>query len=275
MEQHRARWLLPPVFATVLRRSWVELDVDRDLRFRLVVAESPAGDATRLERLVTRQQPTVPRTPEVVATLPGQAAWPLPTEPLTARARAGRIRTSAALLVAAVALLSVVSAVTAPLRGRLAALLEILPVAAPQAAATAVVFVSAFLLLISWGLHRGRSLAWAVAVVLLTATALLHLLKGLDVEEAVVTLFLAGWLARNRTAFPAHPDHRQARRAAYVLATGGVITAALTAVLVAGTRVRGSTGHTAAAIAERIAGRNSLPLSYPFITPALIAAGSV
>ncbi|MEU7871692.1 phosphatidylglycerol lysyltransferase domain-containing protein [Dactylosporangium sp. NPDC049140] len=275
VEQRRARGPLPPVFETVLRRCWVELDVDRDVRVRLIVAESPAGDATGLERLALHRGPALPRTPEVVATLPGNVAWPLDRHLLAARARTARVRAVAAALVAFVALLGVVSAVTTPLRGRLAALLDVLPIAAPQAAGTAVVFVSAFLLLVAWGLRRGRRLAWIVAVALLSASALLHLIKGLDVEEAVVALAVAAWLAGHRAAFPVHPDHRQARRASVVLAAGGLATAALTAVLVAGAGVRGTDGRTAEAVAERLAGRTSVPLpaASPLIAPMLFATG--
>jgi UDP-2,3-diacylglucosamine pyrophosphatase LpxH len=50
VEARRARFLLPPVFVAALRRSWVELDVDWDIRARLVVAASPSGEATWLER---------------------------------------------------------------------------------------------------------------------------------------------------------------------------------------------------------------------------------
>ncbi|WP_433220822.1 phosphatidylglycerol lysyltransferase domain-containing protein [Dactylosporangium sp. CS-047395] len=274
VEQRRAHWFLPPVFDAVLRRCWVELDVDREVRVRLVVAESPAGDATWLERIAMRRVPALPVAPEVVATLPGCTAWPLQQDLLAARARAARVRAAAAGLVAAVAVLGVASAVTAPLRGRLAALLDVLPVAAPQAAGTAVVFVSAALLLVAWGLHRGRRLAWLVAVCLLAGSALLHLLKGLDVEEAVVALAVAGWLAKQRSAFPARPDHHQARRAAYVLGVGAVLTIGLSTALVAGTGVRGRRGHKAEAIAEMLAGRGGpLPNTSPLIAPMLFATG--
>ena len=54
VEARRARFLLPPVFVPVLRRCWVELDVDRDIRVRLILAESPTGESTWLERILTR-----------------------------------------------------------------------------------------------------------------------------------------------------------------------------------------------------------------------------
>jgi UDP-2,3-diacylglucosamine pyrophosphatase LpxH len=77
VEARRARFFLPPVFVAVLRRSWVEVDVEWDVRARLVVAESPSGEATWLERVAIRRQSALPGTPQVVATLPGQPGWPL------------------------------------------------------------------------------------------------------------------------------------------------------------------------------------------------------
>ncbi|GAA4250268.1 phosphatidylglycerol lysyltransferase domain-containing protein [Dactylosporangium darangshiense] len=275
VEMRAGRWFLPPVFLATLRRCWVEVDVEHDLRVRLVVAESTAGEATWLERLVMRRAVTLPPEPTVVAQLPGAAGWPIGEEALAARSRAARVRNLAALLVAGVAVVGVLSAVTPPLPRRFGALLDVLPVAAAQAAATNVVFVSTALLLVAWGLRRGRRLAWAVAVVLLAGSALLHLLKGLDVEEALLALVVAGWLASQRAAFPTHPDRHQARRAAIVLAAGAVFVIVVSAVLVATAGVRGTDESTAEAVAEMLAGedRPPLPDASRLMAPALLAAG--
>jgi len=279
VEQRPARWFLPPVFVAILRRSWVELDVEREVRARLVVAETPAGEATWLERLVTAPdelRPATPRptAPEVVAAFPGPAGWPVQQRTLAARPRTLQVRRMAALLVVAIALLGVASAITPPFRHRFAALLEVLPVAAPQGAATGVIFVSAALLLVAFGLSRGRSLAWAIAVTLLAASAVLHLLKGLDVEEAVLALLVAGWLTRHRSAFPTHPDHRQARRAVVVLVIGGALVAAVSIGLVAITGVKAGDRRSAAAIAGRLAGRHALALrATPLTSPVFAAIG--
>ncbi|MGI5241010.1 phosphatidylglycerol lysyltransferase domain-containing protein [Dactylosporangium sp. CA-139066] len=276
VESRSGRWRLPPVFLAVLRRSWVEVDVERDLRVRLVAAETPAGEATRLERLVARRAAlALPGVPTVVAELPGAAGWPLEQEALGARTRAARVRNVAALVVAAVAVVSALSALTPPLPHRFGALLAVLPVAAAQAAATNAVFVSVALLLVAWGLHRGRRLAWGLAVVLLTGSALLHLLKGLDGEEAVLALAVAGWLAAHRSAFPTRPDRRQARRAALVFGGGVVLVVAVSTALVAMTGVRSDDESTAEAVAERLVGDDALPLpgAWRLTAPMLLAAG--
>jgi lysyl-tRNA synthetase class 2 len=275
VEARRARFLLPPVFVAVLRRSWVELDVDRDVRARLVLAESPAGEATWLERVATRRQRAVPGTPQVVATVPGQLGWPLRHGGLDRRAEHERVRRVAALAVGAVAVLSMASALTTPLRGRLAALLEALPLEVPQAAAASVVFVSTALLLLAWGLRRGRRLAWATSLWMLAVTAVLHLFKGIDVEEAVLAAGVAGWLLWHRAAFSTNPDSRQLRLAITVLVAGGLLVVGVSIGLVIASGERDVPGETGGAVAERLVGDRALPLpsAAPLLTPALLAAG--
>src|SRR4051794_29326381 len=55
-------------------------------------------------------------------------------------------------------------------------------------------------------LGRRRRRAWAAAVAFLVALGALNVLKGLDVEEAVVSFALAGALAWCRDAFPVRHD---------------------------------------------------------------------
>ncbi|MFI5960210.1 phosphatidylglycerol lysyltransferase domain-containing protein [Cryptosporangium sp. NPDC051539] len=279
VERRPGRFFLPPVFVPALRRAWVEVDVQRDLRIRLVVAETPSGESTGLERLAarrtTRREGQRGEAPQVVAELPGQAGWPLEQEGLRRRAEFERTRSVAALAVAAVALIGLGSALTSPFRGRFEALLDVLPVQAPQAAAAAVVFLSTALLLLAWGLHRGRSVAWATTLVLLVGSAGLHLIKGLDVEEAGLALSVAAWLAYHRAAFPTHPDRRALRRVLVLLATGTGFVALVSTALVLTTGATDTAGETAGAVAERLIGQRSLPLPTDgaLLTPALIAAG--
>ncbi|MEV4134960.1 phosphatidylglycerol lysyltransferase domain-containing protein [Dactylosporangium sp. NPDC049742] len=284
VEARPARWFLPPVFAPVLRRSWVEVTAGRDIQVDLVVGESDGGGQARLERLAARRRPATgvpPGTPRVVASLPGAAGWPLHHTGLDRRVRDERTRRVAAWAVAAVAVLSLASALTTPLRGRLAALLERLPVEVPQAAAATVVFSGTALLLLAWGLRRGRRLAWTATVLLLAATAVLHVVKGIDVEEAALAAVVAGWLLWHRSAFPARPGTRQVRHATVALLAGGLLVGAVSAALVlaAGERGRAGPGNdaglTARAVADRLVGDRVVPLpaAVPLLAPALYAAG--
>ncbi|MCI4066357.1 phosphatidylglycerol lysyltransferase domain-containing protein [Micromonospora sp. R77] len=269
----RSWWLLPPVFQAVLRCGWVEVDVIGDLRVRLVQGEVCAGEATWLERRLIRGDRLAGGETRVVAALPGDAEWPLRDPALRRHARSARTRVVAAVAVAAVAVSGLVSAVVPPLRPRLAALLMVMPVQAPQAAVAATVFASVALLVVAWGLRRGRSVAWVAAVGLLVGSAVLHLLKGLDGEEALVALAAAGWLAWHRSAFPAHPHRRHIRMAALLLLAGmgGVTLLSLVAARVAGA----SAEVTLRAALGRLIGDTARPLPSPtpMITSALAALG--
>jgi lysyl-tRNA synthetase class 2 len=262
------------VFVPVLRRSWIEIDVERDLRARLVAAESPTGETTWLERLAMRRGQPMPATPEVVATLPGGAGWPLRSLDLSRRHRHERVRARAALAVSAAGLLSLASALTLPLQGRLRGLLEVFPLYVPQTAAASVSFLSIGLLLLARGLRRGHRLAWGLACGLLALTAVLDLLKGFDVEEAIICALIAIWLLRQRAAFPVQPDNRQLRWPLWVLLSGGLV-AGVSTVLVLLTGQHQDKDLSARAIAERLLGDSQLPLpsTAPLVTPALLATG--
>jgi hypothetical protein len=195
------------LFVPVIRRSWLELDVQHELRARLLVADTPTGELTLPERLVLRRSRPRPTSPQVVAEVPGHASWPVREPGLVSRAERDRVRRIAAIAASAVGVISVLSAVTLPLGLRLRGLLELLPIELPQTAAAGVVFVGTALLLLARGLRRGASLAWAIAVALLAATAVLHLLKGIDVEESLIALGvrLAGQASRGLPGAPGRP----------------------------------------------------------------------
>jgi len=58
------------------------------------------------------------------------------------------------------------------------------------------------LLLLAGGLRRRHRAAWLAAVGLLAGSAVLHVVKGLDVEEALTEAFLAGLLSGQAGCFP-------------------------------------------------------------------------
>ncbi len=138
-------------------------------------------------------------------------------------ARRDRARQVASYGAALLGLLGLVSAISRPLRPRLALLLEIMPVTVPRAAAVTVVLISFPLLLLARGLRRGQRLAWWATLGLLAASVLLHLVKGLDVEESVLALAGGVWLAWHRAAFPVLPSRAAAVRALVLAAVGAVV----------------------------------------------------
>src|SRR5258708_7534505 len=67
------------------------------------------------------------------------------------------------------------------------------------------------------GLAHRRRLAWLAALVLLGVSALTHILKGLDIEEATVVLVVAGLLWRAGWLFDAPVPHARWRTLARVI----------------------------------------------------------
>jgi lysyl-tRNA synthetase class 2 len=122
----------------------------------------------------------------------------------------------AALLTLAAGVLNLVSALLPAERQRLDLLHRLVPGAVSRGATVVTAAAGVGLLLLAGGLRRRRRTAWLLAVVLLGGSAVLHLLKGLDFEEAVAEAFLVGLLAGQGGRFTAraHPTERRATAAA-------------------------------------------------------------
>jgi lysyl-tRNA synthetase class 2 len=98
-------------------------------------------------------------------------------------------------------------------RSRLRLLSEVIPAPVSVGATVAVAAAGIGLLLLAGGLRRRYRIAWLAAVALLASSAVLNVLKGLDVEEGLVAAFLAGLLAGQGRCFVARveqsPIHRR------------------------------------------------------------------
>jgi lysyl-tRNA synthetase class 2 len=110
-------------------------------------------------------------------------------------------RLAAALAVLA-GLLNLVSALLPAERDRLRLLAHLVPGAVSRGATVAVAAAGVGLLLLAGGLRRRHRAAWLAAVALLAGSAVLHVVKGLDVEEALAEAFLAGLLCGQARCFP-------------------------------------------------------------------------
>ena len=156
-----------------------------------------------------------------------------PIDPVVAlKAHRIRLRTrlAASRFAMVLALVSLLTAVFPPLWLRLDLVDGMLPVVVPghphllpRTAATALVFVSIGLLIVARGLRRGQRLAWASAIALLVVAGLLHLVKGLDLEESVVSIGGAAWLATRRRPFPVMPTRAAVRRTLWLAVPGAVL----------------------------------------------------
>ena len=134
--------------------------------------------------------------------------------------RRGWAPTWASRAVGLVGLVSIISALRPGLTRRLELVTELVPAYAPQAATVAAGLV---LLTLAGGLRRRKRRAWAVSVALAAAMVALHLIKGLDVEEAALSGALLALLVWTRDAFPGRPDPRSRQHTAAVFFGSSVV----------------------------------------------------
>jgi lysyl-tRNA synthetase, class II len=120
-----------------------------------------------------------------------------------------------AIAVAAVAL-GVIDALDAlaPERAeRLHALTQVVPLGVVQGAGAATVVAGVLLIMLGQSLRRRKRRAWRAALGLSVVTMVLHIVKGLDVEEAGLTLLLVVLLVALSDQFYAEGDPRTRLRA--------------------------------------------------------------
>lgn len=122
------------------------------------------------------------------------------------------------MLVRLVGVIDMVSALLPAERSRLAALTAIVPLPVASAAAATTACAGILLMLLASGLRRRKRRAWIAVTVLLVLTTVLHLLKGLDVEEATASAALLAVLLVTRREFWAVQDDRSRWQAIGLLA---------------------------------------------------------
>jgi lysylphosphatidylglycerol synthetase-like protein (DUF2156 family) len=174
-------------------------------------------------------------------------------------------------------LVNLASALTPPLHGRLQQLLDLAPMVVPQTAAALVALLGVALLLLTRGILRGQRRAWVAALGLLFASALLHLLKGVDVEEAAASLAVATYLGVHRASFRAQSDRMSAVRGLLgVTMVGSSALALAVCAIETFSRPRLSIADATAAGLDRLVGIATPALSdrlNDFLSPSLLAVG--
>ena len=138
-------------------------------------------------------------------------------------------RSRAAVAIALVGVLDIVSAAMPPLRERLSLILHIVPLAVPQLASALVGLSGLALLGLAWGVRKGQRQAWTISVVLLIGTAVLHLLKGVELTESVLPLLILAYLVSGRHAFQTAVDPPSRRFAVVWLVLGTFMASVLAA----------------------------------------------
>jgi lysyl-tRNA synthetase class 2 len=102
--------------------------------------------------------------------------------------------------------LSIISALTPEMANRVDLVQGVLPPGAPGAARTLVLALGLGMIWLSRGLARRKRRAWWLAIAVVSASAVAHLAKGLDIEEATTHLILLVGLVRTRRHFVAPGD---------------------------------------------------------------------
>ena len=275
---------MPSLFLAHRQVAWVELEAGNDLHVRLLHARRDLPGATVIERVLTRRNPeqgsggTGDTHPEVVATFPQGGSWP---EAADFSQRQRRVRRLSAALVALAGLLSLISAFSAPMRQRLGDVLQLVPLVVPQTANALVAVAGLGLLLLARSVRRGQRRAWLICEGLLVLAVILHLVKGVDIEEALAAAAVAAFLLVNRDVFQAGVDRPSTRRGIITLA-GGAAAALATGTMGVeiGTMLARSRHHQRLplpqafqAAAERLVGLSSVSLPErvdDFFSPAML-----
>ncbi len=278
LERRPGRLGLPAAYAVSRRLSWIELEAGAGLHVRLLFGRQPLPTTTALERICTRPVELAAPRPAVVATWPNGNQWPEPDhQDLARRKMARRI---GAGLIALAGLIDLASAITPPLADRLRAITQVVPFAVPQAAAVLVALSGVALLMLARGVRRGQRHAWSIALFLLTASVVLHLVKGLDETEALVSLIGAGFLLANKAHFNARADDQAVARGFFTLLIGGLVAVAAGVAAVELPLFFGVGHHrpplrrAIVAVAERLVGITSVVLPHRvdrFLRPTLLA----
>jgi lysyl-tRNA synthetase class 2 len=138
-----------------------------------------------------------------------------------------RARLNATSLLAAAAafagLIGVVSALTPAFASRYDLVRGVLPPGVPETARVLALAFGLGLIWLSRSLARRKRRAWQLAVLLVAASAAAHLAKGLDVEEASISIVVLAALWRYRDHFSAPGDRESVRPLAQAVVALGLV----------------------------------------------------
>ena len=147
--------------------------------------------------------------------------------PARLRERSPKPESLLAWAAAFVGAIGIASALTPELANRYDLVKGVLPPGVPTAARVFALAFGVALVFVSRSLARRRRRAWQLAVAIVIASAVAHLAKGLDVEEAAISLLLLAALLRHRRRFDV-PGAPQTVQPLVVLVFGALAATALT-----------------------------------------------
>ena len=123
----------------------------------------------------------------------------------------------AAVSTALIGAMNIFSAITPPLADRLAFIEQFTPLEVEAGGRLITALAGFALLLLGQQLWRRKRVAWLLTLIILILSAISHLLKGLDYEEASLATALAIWLLVQRVHFYARTDPPSLKRGLQVL----------------------------------------------------------
>jgi phosphatidylglycerol lysyltransferase len=129
-----------------------------------------------------------------------------------------------AVLTGLMGAVNVGSAITPSLAERLAVLGKFSPLEVRSGSRLAATLAGFALLIVAQSLWRRKRAAWWMTLLLLAVSAIAHLLKGLDWEEATLAGALILWIALLRSRFTARSDRPSVRQGLHVLLWAIVFT---------------------------------------------------
>jgi phosphatidylglycerol lysyltransferase len=129
-----------------------------------------------------------------------------------------------AIVTALFGIVNVISAVTPSLLNRAAILEQFMPLVVRHGSRLAAAVAGFALLLLAGGVWRRKRMAWIATLIVLFISAVSHLIKGLDYEEALLAVALAVWLWVLRYEFHARSDQPSVWQGLRVLAMAFIFT---------------------------------------------------
>ncbi len=159
---------------------------------------APAEPASEAPAVRQDDRVTAPARGGVPIAAPARRRW----WPFSCRRTASIVATLTWLLGA----LTIVSALLPAQRERVHALVQIIPTPASATATAVAAVLGTLLLYLAGGLRRRKRRAWRAAVVVTVIVAASHVLKGLDIEEAVFSVATLALLIAARDEFHAKGD---------------------------------------------------------------------
>ena len=272
---------LPPVFTSVDRLGIVEIEAASTVQVRLYTGQSPLRRGTLLERVVAGSpvQPELSVDTAMVGAWPTGNPYPASVDGLSAQRRQRAIRRLVSGIIFLDGLVNLVVTAVAPLRSRLLAVETYLPLGAAKSAAALTALAGILMIMVARGLRRGQRRAWTVAVVVVAATSIAHLIRAGSLVSPLLAVAILTLLLVERPHFLATTDRTTARAALPRLALIAIVV-----VLAASLGLEASSGRhhlpgfftVVLACAERLVGITTIAVPDrigDFINPTLTTVG--